>query len=485
MNRSIILKLAVSGLVLSFATSGCSGAPAGRVASASKPIPSKPVQAAKAADKARELLAAGKAARALGQAELAVSLDNQDGGHRALLGQVYLSSGRFASAATAFEDAVGLGIKDPQTIVGLVLAKIASGDQRAALALIEEHRDSLPASDAGLAQALAGDTQRAIYTLTEAAKQPDAGARTRQNLALALALSGRWAQSRIIAAQDLSPAKLDARMAEWATMAQQSQPVYRVASLIGVKPVADNGMPVRLALLAPQAPVALAAASAVADPAPLAEFAPPPPPPVAVAAAVESIAQPAIRSVELPMPTTPAKVAEAQLILADKTPYRVAPRVAGESAPTRTAAVATPVKPVAAPVKPVAGTPAERPAATEARALAARVAAPRTRSFDAKKPSGWAVQLGAFDTLGIAKEKWASLSRANGLLADFPASSQSASIKGRTFYRLTVNGLASRAEAMELCATLKAAGQGCFVRSMNAGENVQWAAKPSVRLASR
>jgi D-alanyl-D-alanine carboxypeptidase len=478
MNRSMILKLAVSGLVLSFATSGCSGAPAGRVASASKPIPSKPVQAAKAAEKARELLAAGKTARALGQAELAVSLDNQDGGHRALLGQTYLSSGRFASAATAFEDAISLGIKDPQTVIGLVLAKIASGDQRAALALIEEHRESVPASDAGLAQALAGDTQRAIYTLTEAAKQPDAGARTRQNLALALALSGRWAQSRIVASQDLSPAKLDARMGEWATMAQQSLPAYRVASLIGVKPVADNGMPVRLALVTPEAPVALAAAAAAADPAPLAEFAPPPPPPVAVAAAVESIAQPAIRSVELPMPTSQAAVAEAQLILADKTPYRVAPRVAGAAAPVRTAAVAAPVKPLAA-------APAERPAATEARALAARVAAPRARSFDAKKPSGWAVQLGAFDTLGIAKEKWATLSRANSELGAFPASSQSASVNGRAFYRLTVNGLASRAEAMELCATLKASGQGCFVRSMNPGEKVQWAAKPSVRLASR
>jgi D-alanyl-D-alanine carboxypeptidase len=87
--------------------------------------------------------------------------------------------------------------------------------------------------------------------------------------------------------------------------------------------------------------------------------------------------------------------------------------------------------------------------------------------------------------LGIAKEKWATLSRANSELGAFPASSQSASVNGRAFYRLTVNGLASRAEAMELCATLKASGQGCFVRSMNPGEKVQWAAKPSVRLASR
>lgn len=472
MNRSMIFKLAASGLVLTFATSGCSGISPAKLSSASQPGLAKPDQAAKAAAKARALLAEGKAARALGQAELAVSLNNGDGGHRALLGQAYLSSGRFASAATAFDDAMKLGINDPQTVVGLVLSKIAAGDSRGALKLIDDNRDALPASDAGLAQVLAGDVQRAIVTLTEAARQPDAGARTRQNLAFAFAMAGRWAQAQIIAAQDLSPAKLDGRMAEWAAMAQQQQPALRVAAMIGVKPVADSGMPVRLALVVPDAPVALAAAAV--DPAPLAEFAPPPPPAATVAAVSETIAQPAIRSVELPMPTTPEKVAEAQIILAETKPYRVAPRGAAASPPTRTAAVAAPV----------AG---ERPAAAEARALAARVNAPavRARSFDAKKPSGWAVQLGAFDTLGIAKEKWASLSRANSLLTEFPASSQSANVKGRTFYRLTVNGLATRAEAMELCATLKAAGQGCFVRSMNAGEKVQWAARPSMKLAAR
>lgn len=478
MNRSMILKLAVSGLVLSFATSGCSGSGTSRVASASKgapvAMPAKPDQAAKAAAKARALLAQSKVARALGQAELAVSLDNQHGGHRALLGQAYLSSGRFASAISAFDDAIGLGVNDPQTIVGLILAKIATGEDRDALALIEQHRESLPASDAGLAQALAGDIQRAIYTLTEAARAPDAGARTRQNLALALALSGRWAQARIVASQDLSPAKLDGRMTEWAALAQQTQPAWRVATLIGVSPVADSGMPVRLALVTPQAdPTALADASMGVDPAPLAEFAPPPSPAM-LAAASETIAQPAIRSVELPMPTSPAKVAEAQMILAETTPYRSAPR----------GAAAAPVRSASAVPAAVAG---ERPAATEARALAARVnAAPvRARSFDAKKPSGWAIQLGAFDSLGIAKEKWAAASRAHDALREFPASSQAAAVKGRTFYRLTVNGLATRAEALSVCANLRAAGQGCFVRSMNPTENVQWAAKPSIKLAAR
>jgi hypothetical protein len=59
-------------------------------------------------------------------------------------------------------------------------------------------------------------------------------------------------------------------------------------------------------------------------------------------------------------------------------------------------------------------------------------------------------------------------------------------VKGRTFYRLTVNGLATRGDATEMCRQLKAQGQVCFIRQMGGAESIQWAAKSSpVRLASR
>ena len=472
MNASMILKLAASGLVLSFVNSGCTTGNA-RVASAAQALPEKPAQAANAADKARELLAKNKVARAVQHAEMAVAYSGRDAGYRTLLGQSYMAAGRFTSAITAFDDAMTLGANDAKTIIGLALAQIAVGKNDDAVKLIMASNTVVPAPDAGLALALAGDTQRAIYVLTEAARQTDADARTRQNLAFALALSGRWGQAQIVAAQDLSRDKIEGRMAEWSKLAQQPDSQMRVASLIGVTPVKDAGMPVRLALAPTEAPVELAAMVA-ADPAPIAEYAPPPPPAaevVEVAMAAPAEAAPAIRSIELPMPTTAEKAAEAEVILADKAPYRAAPRVA---APAEMAVAA----------KPVVKT-AERPAATEARTLAARVNLPRARSFDAKKPSGWAVQLGAYDSLGIAKEKWGTLRRANGLLKDYPASSQSASVKGRSFYRLTVNGLATQREAMQLCSALKARGQGCFVRAMGAGEKVEWASKATVRVASR
>ena len=161
----------------------------------------------------------------------------------------------------------------------------------------------------------------------------------------------------------------------------------------------------------------------------------------------------------MPVTELPQPKAAAEVIMADAAPYRAAPRVAGEGR--------------------------IRPAQQQALELAT-VLIPKAMAFNAKKPDGWAVQLGAYDSLGIAKEKWGSLKKRNGVLANFPASSHAATVKGRTFYRLTVNGLATRADANNLCRELKAHGQTCFIRAMGGSEGIQWAAKASpMRLASR
>ncbi|NIJ36224.1 Flp pilus assembly protein TadD [Sphingopyxis panaciterrae] len=464
MNRNMLMKLAISGFVLGITTFG--HGTLGQSAEASSV--GKPGIAEKSAGAARTALEKGKAGKAVGYAEAAVAASPRDAGYRALLGQAYLNDGRFASASTVLTEAMELGANDANTIIALSLAHIAQGKAADAVALLGAHRDTVPAPDAGLALALAGDNESAIYVLTEAARAEGASARTRQNLALAFALSGRWAQARILAAQDLSLAKVDLRMTEWAKLAGQPDAQLRVASLIGTKAKADAGMPVRLAL-ANSADTRMAAAGdgagdevalAAADPAPVDSFAPPPP--------VLASADTSIRSVELPMPQRdengvvpvtelpqPA-AAPAEVIMADAVPYRAAP-----------------------------GAPAEtvRPAQAQALELATRIV---PAAFNAKKPDGWAVQLGAYDSLGIAKEKWGVLKKKNGMLASFPASSHAATVKGRTFYRLTVNGLSTRGDATEMCRQLKAQGQTCFIRQMGGAESIQWAAKSSpMRLASR
>lgn len=469
MNRNLMMKLAISGFVLGISTAGCSGL--GKLSAASPSAAGQPAVAAKAADKARAALERGKVSKAVGLAEAAVAASPRDGAYRALLGQAYLTDGRFDSAASALAEAMELGVNDGNTVLALTLAHIAQGKNADAIALLQQHQDVVPASDTGLALALAGDLDSAIYVLTQAARAPDASARTRQNLALAMAFSGRWAQARILASQDLSLAKVETRMTEWSKLAEQPNSQLRIASLIGAKAQADAGMPVRLALnnfadvqmaAAPAVPAPVVLASV--DPAPLAAYAPPPP--------VLADADSAIRTVELPMPQRdaygvvpvselPTPQAAGEIILADAHPYRAAPRVAGENAERL------------------------RPMQREALAIATKLI-PRAMAFDSHKPSGWAVQLGAYESLGIAKEKWTVLKKRNAMLASFPASSHKATVKGHLFHRLTVNGLATRADANNLCHQLKAQGQTCFVRQMGGSEAIQWAVRATpVRMAAR
>ena len=466
MNRKLLKKLALSGFVLGVAT-GCSGM--GKMAEAPSRAAGAPALATNSADKARAALEAGKPSKAVGLAEAAVAGSPRDAGFRALLGQAYLNDGRFASASAALTEAMELGATDSNTILSLTLSQIAQGKNAEAVSLLTRHRDTVPAPDLGLALALAGDAEGSLYVLGQAARAEGAEARTRQNFAHPRARAGRRAQARRLASHGLSRAHLEGRMAEWSKLAEQPNAQVRVAGLIGTEAQQDAGMPVRLALsnfadtqMAAAEPVSAPAVLASADPAPVADYAPPPP--------VLADAGSTIRSVELPMPVRteggvvpvtelPQPTPAGEMILAETAPYRAAPRAQGEGR--------------------------IRPAQQQALELAT-VLIPKAMGFDAKNPDGWAVQLGAYDSLAIAKEKWGTLKKRNNMLGNFPASSHAATIKGRTYYRLTVNGLASRTDATSLCNQLKAQGQTCFIRAMGGGETIQWAAKAgSMRLASR
>ena len=82
--------------------------------------------------------------------------------------------------------------------------------------------------------ALAGDPGGAVEVLTAAARSPEADVKTRQNLALALALAGRWPEAKAVAAVDLSPADVDKRMTQWATFARPAGAADQVSALLGV-----------------------------------------------------------------------------------------------------------------------------------------------------------------------------------------------------------------------------------------------------------
>ena len=79
--------------------------------------------------------------------------------------------------------------------------------------------------------------------MLEAASQaPDASAKVRQNLALAHALAGDWTAAKAIAATDLPPDAVTARLADWSRIAT-AEPKARVAMLLGPAPAAGVAPP--------------------------------------------------------------------------------------------------------------------------------------------------------------------------------------------------------------------------------------------------
>lgn len=384
---------------------------------------------------------------AVGLAESAVAAQPARADLRALLGRSYLQAGRFQSARDAFADAVKLDANDGRSALNLALAQIATGDWGSARATLATYRGAIPASDLGLATALAGDPASGVGILMQAAREPGADAKVRQNLGLALALAGQWQLARTVAATDLSPADVDRRMQDWATFAQPTSASDQVASLLGVRPQVDAGQPVALALAAP-APVV-----PMAEPAPV----------VAVAAPVP------VAPVAIPVPApvaTPAAIAAPMLATVTFGPRREV------------------VQPLPVPLLRAYG-PTKVAFAAARRQIDAAAARAGTKSptMRAPTPGEWFVQLGAFENAGVARDAWGRISRRYaGLLSSQP---QGAAYRagGDDFYRLSVGGY-DRAGADGICRRVRAGGGVCFVRR-GAGDRVAQWARGGVQLASR
>jgi len=415
--------------------------------------------AAQAAQQATKLLAKRKFADAVEKAEQAVAAMPHMAEYRALLGQAYLSAGRFQSAETALGDAVLLDPANARAGLNLALAQVANARSDRALATLDVYRDRLSAADFGLALALAGDLTGATSVLEAAVRAPEADARTRQNLALAYALSNRWREARIMAAQDLSGDALYGRMTEWAALAMPASASQQVAGLLNVTPVADSGLPEQLALArssdvqaaqatpaAAPANVEVAATQPDADPAPVFE----------VSQAPAPVAQVAEQS---PAPTPVATDAVATEAIATEA-------VAAMPAPLIRAA-ANPIKQVVVPaskVTPVRSAPAFRPV----------------------QSGTYVVQLGAFSSASRSEVAWrGAVGRYQGL-NNYAAATARVQVNNATLYRLSVSGFTSRAVAGQVCARIKAAGGDCFVRAAAGDTPLQWASSGGgLRIASR
>jgi len=415
-----------------------------------------------------QALQAGQLDRAREAMEQAVVLSPRDAGYRQLLADIYLKSGRFASARTTYADVIELDPSNVRAALSIALIQIAQGNPRAAIARLDDLDDRAPAADVGLAYALAGEHARAVRLLERAARAPGASARTRQNLALAYALSGDWRRAQAVAAQDLSPAEVPVRMVQWAAFARPGAGPIQVASMLGVSPAEDPGQPVRLALNGEAAP-------AVA----LAEAAPAAPEPIVAAAQI--------------VPDSPPEPVPAPIQVAEAAPAE-APAFWVPTAQAYQAPVEAPVETAEAPSAPPPPAPeVQVQYAAAARSLSApeptliraaavtRVPAP---AFHRARPqvsirSGAApvvVQLGAFSNEANAERAWLQVSGRYGLSARRPLTTTIA-VNGRQFHRVSVSGFASAGDAQRLCGQIRERGGNCFVRGTAGDASIRWAAR--------
>ena len=389
---------------------------------------------------------------AIGLAEHAVAQTPRDAGFRALLGNAYFAAGRFRSAESAYRDALTLYPSQPHVVLKLALVEIAQGKDSDAIASLNENRDVLDASDYGLAIALAGRPAEAIAVLERAARETDADATVRQNLALAHALAGDWTEARVIASQDIPSNQLDARMQQWMQLASPKHPADQVAALVGVKPAAvDAGQPVQLALnsldsrvaqvTAPVSPPHAAERKAPVAQVSTASVAQVPVKPVV--AAVAAVAPPPVIRAVPPAPPPPrssiaamaaSAVTEAKAVLAAVMPHR---------------------EPVIAKAKP---------------RFASRPTLHAGKSTEV-------VQLGAYQSPKHVLAAWnRAAQKYPALKAYLPMSARFASPKG-TFYRLSVRGFNSVGEAEALCRGLHREGGACFVRKFAGDAPVNYASR--------
>ena len=450
MNSRFVIKLGLSIAFVAVPAMTASAAGAGSVANASvnKTSPQKAFAWAKTAERA---LRKGKADKALAFAERAVQADMQNRDYRGLLARVYMAKGRFASAERTLMDVMDLGQVDSRTVISLALARIAMGNTESAVLLVDSNRSILPVSDYALTLALAGRSADAVNILTDAVRTDAATARTRQNLALAYALEGRWRDARIMASQDMSQDKVNERIAEWAQFARPGAYASRVAGLLKVQPdMADTGQPLRLALSSinaigfAQADVAPTAAPKFAEvssvPAATLELAAVGPAPVSDSAGFAAVEN-YVRAAE----TTPSA------------PVYEAPLIKASVVPTKSF--------VAAPVKlAVSDIPATKTPAAAGSHL---------------------VQLGAFSSVASAQAAWNKYAKRYRALNGFASASSTITVNGKKLVRLAAMGFGDAASARATCKIIKSQGGDCFVRTNGGPQNIRMANAAGRKIAAR
>jgi len=484
MNSNFIMKLALTTAFVAVPSIGCTTL---GVSSTMKVSPDKASvkKAHRWARKAEKAVAKGKLEKALKYSEAAVEANLQNRDYRALLARIYMAQGRFRSAERTYMDVMDLGQVDPRTVISLALTRIAQGKVDSAVSLVEANRSIIPASDYGLTLALAGKSGRAVEILSEAIRDNNATARTRQNLALAYALNGRWREARIMAVQDMPQDRVNERITEWAQYARPGAYETRVAGLLKVTPQSDYGQPVRLALV--KTPVGLASADvkeadveevAVAVAAVPQELPAVGPAPVSLAKGFDAPAEENVKVAMAPQPVTiipvaiPAPVNLAPVNLVPAAPASApAPLIKAPVGPAKSAVAAKKVPKAAVALAPVK--------------LALANVAPKRSATRSSVSGTHVVQVGAFSSTASAKRAWQKLTNRHSVLTGFSTASSTVKVNGKTLIRLAAAGFGNKQSAVAVCNSIKANGGSCIVRNVGGRKSVRLASAVGQKIAAR
>jgi Flp pilus assembly protein TadD len=362
------------------------------------------------------------------------------------LGKALLASDRPEAAIEQFDRLIAEEAADTRPYVAKGVALDMVGRHAEAQAVYRSGLELAPMNVAlrtnlGLSLALSGDYKTALRVLEDAARDPKATARTRQNLALVYGLAGEMDDAAATGSADLGQGTVQRNLAYYRALRSARAITDAAARSRAVPGSSDPAGASR---------TQVAAAGAVPDPAADAPH-----------AAVDAPAAP----------------------VADVAPVDLAPETHPEDAdaPAATPDAETSTAKVAPTPEPVADAPAsDRKTAErdtpkpETRAQAGQPAGVVPASFSpAPAPdhalagsgrSYW-VQVASLRSESEAKTEWQRLKGTHvALLADLPLKLQKTDLPDKgTYYRLRSGPFADAGTPKQLCQVLKARNQACLV----------------------
>lgn len=349
------------------------------------------------------------------------------------LGRLELRLGQSAAVET-WRRAAAAGARTVEVLNGLGMAHDLTGDHVAAQAVYREALSLDPgnwtvAANLGMSLMLSRQPAAAVDALARAENDPSAPARARHNLAIALAMAGQEARMLRLLRSDSG-------------RTQQQTEVLAAE----VRDFA-RWLATRDAATGEAAPPTSAPAQAAQAPTPAGAATEGPPRPITDVAADAAAAARAAGEVR-PDPAQPTEAAAGRSTLPPGPVVRMEPIVNPRDPQARAEA-----------------SPPARPAVTDASApapLREPAVARRPEEVPASPQGAAIIQLGALESEATAQRQWAVLSSRVAELAAHSPSIERFDTNGRTVWRLRVRGLASLAEANDLCGRVRAAGGTCF-----------------------